>query len=190
MKVILASESPRRREILKYIVEDFEVIPALIDENVLPDDIEVFDVAEYLAVKKAAFVSKQHSEALVIACDTTVITGGNILGKPGDTAEAVKMLKTLSGKTHKVITGVCLFKGKKSMSFCETTEVTFYDLSDKEIEDYVKTGDPMDKAGGYGIQEIGAFLVRAIKGDFYNVMGLPVAKLKRELDCFLAQNPS
>jgi len=185
VRIILASASPRRQELLKFIIPDFEIMPAAVDET-LPSGIRANEAAEYLAIKKAAFIAKKQPDALVLGCDTVVIIGGIILGKPENEADAERMLKTLSGMTHKVITGVCIFKGNESMSFSEATDVTFYHLTDDEIKSYIKTGDSMDKAGSYGIQERGAFLVRSITGDFYNVMGLPVARLKRELEIFIS----
>ncbi|MCL2055154.1 MAG: Maf family protein [Oscillospiraceae bacterium] len=183
MRMILASASPRRHELLKYIIPEFEIIPADIDET-LPNHIPLNEAAEYLAVKKAAYIAKREPGNLVIGCDTVVIIDDVILGKPTDESDAVRMLRTLSGRSHRVITGVCIFGKGESMSFSALTEVSFYPLTDSEIKGYIKTGDPMDKAGSYGIQGAGAFLVSGIKGDFYNVMGLPIARLKRELELF------
>lgn len=180
-KIILASASPRRRELLQYIVPEFEVIPADIDET-LPSSVPPEKSAEYLAVQKAEHIAKLHPEATVIGSDTVVIIDNVILGKPADDADAFRMLKALSGKTHKVITGVCLAGGGITDSFSCVTDVTFYPLSDDEIRAYIATGEPSDKAGAYGIQGFGSVLVRSINGDFFNVMGLPVAALKRRLD--------
>lgn len=184
MKIILASASPRRRELLKYIAPEFEVIPADIDET-LPGDVPAEKSAEYLAVQKAKHTAKQYPEATVIGSDTVVIIDDKILGKPADEADAARMLKMLSGRTHRVITGVSLARGERSDSFSCVTRVTFYPLSDEEIRGYIATGEPADKAGAYGIQGYGSVLVRGIEGDFFNVMGLPVAALKRRLDDFL-----
>jgi septum formation protein len=184
MEIILASASPRRRELMGHIAERFEVVPADIDETP-PEGIKAEEAAEYLAVRKAAHIAKTRpvkAGELIIGCDTAVIIDGEMLGKPSDAEEARRMLRRLSGRTHRVITGVCLFALGGSGSFSETTEVTFYPLTDNEIEGYIETGDPFDKAGGYGIQEKGSFLVRGIIGDFYNVMGLPAARLKREIE--------
>lgn len=181
--IILASASPRRQELLKMAVKEFTVCPADVDET-LPEGITAEKAAEYLAVKKAQTVSQspEHIYDSVIGCDTVVILDGEIMGKPKNINHAREMLTKLSGKTHKVITGVCVCSRGKQISFSETTEVEFYPLSEKEIEEYIQTGDPMDKAGSYGIQTEGCMLVKGIKGDFFNVVGLPVARLKRELD--------
>lgn len=180
MQVILASGSPRRQELLKYAVKDFEIITADIDE-VIPDGVAAEDAPEYLAVRKAQAVYSAHPDSAVIGCDTVVIIDGKILGKPKDKDDAKEMLRMLSGKTHKVITGVCVFFNGKSASFSEETSVDFYDLSEEDIAEYVGTGDPMDKAGAYGIQSEGCVLVKGIRGDFFNVVGLPTARLKRFL---------
>ncbi len=185
MNYILASASPRRQELLKYVIPKFEICPADVDE-IIPDALEAHEAAEFLAVKKAAHISKLYPDSVVIGCDTVVIIDGNILGKPTDIDDAKRMLSMLSGKTHNVVTGVCLFRNGVSMSFSETTSVAFYPLSDEEINDYIATGDPFDKAGAYGIQGVGSVLVKGIIGDFFNVVGLPVARLKRELMNFIA----
>lgn len=184
MKIILASASPRRQELLKYIVPDFDIIPADIDET-LPDDISSDKAAEYLAVKKAEHISEQYLDNLVIGSDTVVIIGGEILGKPSDKADAERMLHKLSGQVHTVVTGVCLSMNGRSESFSKETKVRFYPLTDKEILDYISTGEPMDKAGAYGIQGFGSVLIEGIEGDFFNVMGLPVASLKRKMEGFI-----
>ena len=178
--IILASASPRRQELLKMIFTDFSVLPANIDETV-EDGIDLLSYPKYLAVKKAGHIHKEHYDDLVIGSDTGVFIDDEMLGKPENYDDAVNMLKRLSGRSHKVITGCAVFYKDKTISFSQTTEVEFYPLSDKEIEDYVKTNEPMDKAGAYGIQGLGAMLVKGIKGDFYNVIGLPVAQLKSEL---------
>ena len=183
MNVILASASPRRKELLGYVVPRFEIIPADVDET-LPEDIPAEKSAEFLAVKKAEHVSAQYPESVVIGSDTVVIVDGEILGKPLDEEDAYRMLKKLSGKLHTVVTGVCISKGEKKKSFSEATRVEFYPLSDEEIRDYIATGDPMDKAGAYGIQGEGCVLIKGIEGDFFTVMGLPAARLKRELSEF------
>lgn len=178
--LILASASPRRRELISLISDDVNILPANVDES-FSADIPAESVPEMLAVRKAAFVAKDHPGDTVVGCDTSVIIDGEILGKPADTEDAKRMLRLLSGKTHKVITGCAVFKNGRSLSFSEVTEVTFYPLSDKEIEDYVATNEPMDKAGAYGIQGYGSLLVKGINGDYFNVVGLPVGKLNRIL---------
>ncbi len=183
-RVILASASPRRQELLKYIVKEFEIFPADIDET-LPEDIPAEKCAEYLAVRKAGYISGKFPDGIVIGSDTVVIVDGEILGKPADNEEAVKMLKKLSGKKHMVVTGVCICCGNVSDSFSCRTDVEFYPLSDDDIMEYVSTGEPMDKAGAYGIQGRGCLLVKGIEGDFFNVVGLPTAELKRHFDAFI-----
>ncbi len=184
MRYILASASPRRCELLKLIIKDFSVIPAKVDETV-PENISAEFSPEFLSVKKAKSVALSHPDALVIGADTAVFSDGVMLGKPQDKADAYKMLKGLSGKTHFVITGCALFYKGKTLSFSEKTYVEFYELSDSEINGYISTLSPMDKAGAYGIQDEGGLFVKRIDGDYNNVVGLPVARLKREIDNFL-----
>ncbi len=183
MEYILASASPRRNELLKIIVPEFEVIPADIDETV-PENIDIFSSPEYLAVQKALYISRLHPNKTVIGSDTGVFIEDTMLGKPKDKADAYKMLCLLSGRTHKVITGCAICKGGKSMSFSVTSLVTFYDLGEQEIKDYIKTGECDDKAGAYGIQGKGCTLVKEINGDYFNIVGLPVARLNREIKNF------
>ncbi len=178
--IILASASPRRKELLGLLFSEFKVCPSAAEE-ILPDGIKAGDCPEYLAKIKASDIAVKHPESLVIGADTVVLADGKILGKPKSTADARQMLKMLSGKTHKVITGCALVLGEKQRSFSVTTEVEFYELCDSEIEDYILTNEPFDKAGGYGIQSKGAVLVKGIKGDYFNVVGLPVATLDREI---------
>lgn len=183
MRYILASASPRRQELLGRVLPQFIVQPAELSE-VLPKAVGVLDSAEYLAVKKALAVSKLQPDAVVIGCDTVVVYDNMLLGKPQDAEDARSMLMLLSGKRHFVITGCCICKEGRSVSFSEYTEVEFYPLTEQEIQEYLATGEPYDKAGAYGIQGQGALLVRRLSGDYYNVMGLPIAKLKRELAAF------
>lgn len=178
--MILASASPRRKELLSIIEKDFKIIPADIEE-ILPEGIPAEQAAEFLSVQKAKAVYEKHPDDTVIGCDTAVICEGEILGKPKDSLDAKRMLSLLSGKTHKVITGCAIFKNGKSLSFSETTKVTFFSLSEKEIDDYIATNEPFDKAGAYGIQGYGSLLVEKIEGDYFNVVGLPVAKLNKML---------
>lgn len=184
MNVILASASPRRQELIKLIFDDFSVCPADIDET-LPDGISADAAPVYLSEIKAKAVGESNPDALVLAADTVVISDGEILGKPADKADAHRMLKSLSGRTHRVITGCSIGKGGKFHSFSSVSFVTFYPLTDKEINDYIATGDPMDKAGAYGIQSGAAVFVEKIEGDYFNIVGLPVARLKREIEKFL-----
>ena len=186
MDVILASASPRRKELLSKIYNEFRIIPSDIRELV-PRNLPVDKCPEYLACMKAESISKGRERSLIIGCDTSVLIAGKILNKPRSTNDARTMMHLLSGKTHQVITGCCLYYQGRFHSFSEITEVEFYPLSDDEIEQYIKSSEPYDKAGGYGIQNKGALFIKGIKGDYYNVVGLPVARLKREIDSFLAQ---
>ncbi|MBE6845964.1 MAG: septum formation protein Maf [Ruminococcus sp.] len=180
MKIILASASPRRKELLKLIYDDFEIRPSDADEA-LPSDLAVDKAAEFLACLKAESVEKG-SDELIIGCDTVVVTDNKILGKPKDRSDCFDMLKMLSGRRHCVYTGVCIRYNNAVISFTEKTEVEFHELSDDEIAGYMDTGEPFDKAGGYGIQGKGALLVRGICGDYFNVVGLPVSALARKID--------
>lgn len=184
MDVILASASPRRKKLLSMLYEDFRVMPSDIRELV-PRDLEVEKCPEYLACAKAEMVSHGREKCLVIGCDTSVVCDGKMLNKPRDTNDARIMMSMLSGAVHKVITGCCLCYMGKSFSFSVSTDVEFFELTEQEIEDYINTAEPYDKAGGYGIQSKGALFVKGIHGDYYNVVGLPVARLKRAIDEFL-----
>lgn len=180
MGLILASASPRRQELLRLIRSDFTVCPAAVDES-LPPALSVREAAQFLARKKAAAVAAEHPDDTVLGSDTTVILEDIILGKPETPERAVEMLRMLSGTTHEVITGVALVNGNKVTSFQTETKVTFYPLTETQIHKYVATGEPLDKAGGYGIQGYGALLVEKIEGDYYGVVGLPVAPTARLL---------
>lgn len=185
VNVVLASKSPRRQELLKYITDEFEVIPSGYEENV-PDGLDAENVPEFLAVKKALDVAHDHPDDLVIGCDTVVICDGVILGKPKDKCDAFKMLCTLSGRTHQVISGVCLCFNGKTMSFSQTTQVSFYSLREEDIIKYIDSENVLDKAGSYGIQDGAALFVESISGDYYNVVGFPIAKLRLEIEKFLS----
>ena len=181
-KIILASASPRRKELLEKLDLDFSVCPADIDESLLPDE----DAAMYplrTAVQKAMAVAKTTEDALVIAADTVVAVDDDILGKPRDEAEAKGMLQRLSGREHIVITGIGVVDtaSGRTLSATEQTIVYFHPLRDEEIDAYIATGECMDKAGSYGIQGKGSLLVRKIDGDYFNVMGLPLSRLYRLL---------
>ena len=178
--IILASKSPRRQELLHHITDDFEVIVSTVDE-ILPKDIVPEEAPVYLSRIKAQAVAGEHPDRVVIGADTVVILDGEVLGKPRDEDDAVRMLRALSGKVHTVVTGCTILSGRQIASFSDRTSVEFYALSDREIEEYIATGEPFDKAGAYGIQGKGSVLVKRIEGDFFNVMGLPVGRLKREL---------
>lgn len=178
--LVLASASPRRQELIRLIDEEIIICPSDADES-FSADTPAESVPEILAVRKAAEVAKKYPNNTVIGSDTSVIIDNEILGKPKDKDDAARMLRLLSGKTHKVITGCAIFKDGKSISFSETTEVTFHPLSDKDIEAYIATNEPNDKAGAYGIQGKGSLLIKGINGDYFNVVGLPVAKLNKVL---------
>ncbi|MBD5316030.1 MAG: septum formation protein Maf [Bacteroides sp.] len=178
-RVMLASASPRRHELLKMLGVDFTVAPSVEVNEVYPRELPAEDVAPYLAALKAeAYRRTMHEDALMITADTVVIAEGKVLGKPADESEAIAMLHALSGRTHKVVTGICVFTPEKMLSDRAETEVTFAPLTEEEIREYVTVCHPLDKAGAYGIQEwIGAIGVQSIHGSFYNVMGLPLHKL-------------
>ena len=180
-RIILASQSPRRQELIANITPDFTVIVSEAQE-ILPEDIAPEEIPAYLAGVKAGTVAADHPDDIVIGADTVVILDGEILGKPRDKDDAVRMLRALSGRVHTVVTGCAVVQGEKALTFSESTRVEFYPLSDREILEYIATGEPFDKAGAYGIQGRGCVLVKRIEGDFFNVMGLPVARLKRELE--------
>ncbi len=179
-KIILASASPRRKELLETAGVEFEICVSDADESI-PEGTLPADAAKITATKKALAVAESHKNDIVIGADTIVVAGGRILGKPADKADAEAMLTMLSGVEHEVITGVCLACGEEIRSFAQISKVKFYDLSAEEIKAYVATDEPMDKAGSYGIQGKGCTLVEKIEGDYFNIVGLPVAKVIREI---------
>lgn len=181
-QVILASGSPRRRELLGLICQDFAVLPSGADET-LRDGVPLGEEIMRLAADKARDVLGKTSGArAVIGSDTMVVLDGVPMGKPRDAADARRMLRALSGRTHEVLTGVAVVTDDGTVDTrLSATSVTFYELTDDEIARYVATGEPLDKAGAYGIQGRGALLVQSIQGDYYSVMGLPVALLARML---------
>lgn len=181
MKIVLASHSPRRQELLKGLGVDFSVnVINGIDES-YPATMPKEEVAEHLAVKKHE-AYKVGEDELLITADTIVVVDDEILGKPKDAADARRMLRTISGRTHKVVTGVCLAIATECRSFSVATEVTFRQLRDSEIDYYVERYKPFDKAGAYGIQEwIGYVGVEGIRGSYYNVMGFPVQRVYEEM---------
>ena len=183
MNVILASQSPRRRELLGLLNIPFTVKVADIDETTDPNKAPAQEVARLSRMKAAAIAHDK--DDIVIAADTIVVADGKVLGKPKDEADAVSMLCLLSGKTHQVMTGMTVMQGEKAICHTEITDVCFRNLSEKEIADYVASGDPMDKAGSYGIQSGAAPFVEAIHGDYYNVVGLPVCRLSLILKEFI-----
>lgn len=185
--IILASASPRRRELLKLICEDFKSVSPDVNETV-PAQVEILERPQFLAVKKAMHVWGCLSEkAVVIGCDTGVFIDDEMLGKPKDEEEAFSMLKRLQGKDHFVVTGCCITDGTHKREFSVTSRVFFYPLSDEDIRDYIATGEPMDKAGAYGIQGKGSLLIEKIQGDYFNIVGLPLSALTRELKAFLRE---
>ena len=182
LQIILASKSPRRKELLGHIIEQFEIRTKDIEE-IYPDHLSVDEVPTYLAELKArAFVDDMAENELIITSDTVVAMEGRIYGKPKDRQDAIRILQELSGKTHQVITGVCLLLKNKQSVFSETTTIYFKPLSLEEIEYYVDTFSPYDKAGAYAIQEwIGMIGIERMEGDYFNVVGLPLFKLNQEL---------
>lgn len=178
-KVILASQSPRRVELMKHLPVRTTVISANIDET-FSTEMTISENSMRIAYQKANKVKQTLSEAdydFIISADTTVSYNDIVMGKPKDEADAYFMLKTLSGDTHSVYTGVCILSKEKTLTFCEETLVTFRSLSDKEISDYIATKEPMDKAGAYGIQGRAKIFVESINGNYENVIGLPISKL-------------
>ena len=182
-RFIVASNSPRRRELLSLAGYEFEVIPSDADET-LEADISAETAVKELAKRKALSVSAQSKGAVVLGCDTVVSLGGKILGKPRSEEEAFAMLRSLSGREHEVFTGVYITDKEKSENFVTCTKVEFYELSDETIRSYIATGEPMDKAGAYGIQGFGSVLVKKINGDYFTVMGLPLNECARSLARF------
>lgn len=181
--IILGSNSPRRKELLAGLGLDFEV--KVIDgiSETYPEDTPSCDVAAYIAGRKAdAYIDILGENTLVITADTVVIAGDEILGKPADREDARRMLRMLSGRTHQVTTGVCLLTSSSRRVFSVTTDVTFKELTDAEIDYYIDNYKPFDKAGAYGIQEwIGYIGVTGLRGSYFNVMGLPVQRIYQEL---------
>jgi septum formation protein len=181
-RLILASKSPRRYDLLKQLGLDFEVIPSKIEEDFVPDESPQEHVIR-LAEAKALDIGNQYSDRWVIAADTIVYVDGIILGKPKDRREAVDMLRLISGKKHRVLTGISVQHSKKGKGDSEAVEtaVKVKSLSPVEMDWYVGTGEPFDKAGGYGIQGVGSFMIEAINGSYTNVVGLPLCELLQML---------
>lgn len=184
-RIVLASASPRRKELIKYICEDIVIRVADCDETV-PVGMGARETAEYLShIKNEAVREMSEENELVVSADTVVAVGDEILGKPTGKEDARRMMQILSGKTHCVYTGVTISKNKKYVTFSEKTEVTFYPMNEDEIEKYISDSDIYDKAGAYGIQSGAAVFIKGINGDYYNVVGLPVSRLKREIEKFI-----
>jgi septum formation protein len=188
MKIVLFSKSPRRQELLKLMGLDFRVVTKDVDES-FPAELVPEQVAEYIAINKAKAFDDELSDETLVAADTVVAVGPEILGKPIDASDAYRMLKMLSGKTHQVYTGVAILHQHKIISFTDKTDVEIKELTDEEINFYIKNYQPYDKAGAYGIQEwFGLVAVKAIHGSYTNVMGLPTEKLYAKLRIYELAN--
>ena len=174
MKIVLASQSPRRKELLGRMGLEFVTQASKIDESAF-DGLAARELVATLSREKAQWIARQlDGETLVIGADTVVVRDGAALGKPKDAEDAVAMLLSLSGRDHQVCTGVTVCRGDRVLTQVEETQVTFRELTEAEVRQYVSTGEPMDKAGAYGIQGLGGLLVEGIRGDYFNVVGLPV----------------
>lgn len=185
--IILASQSPRRQELIQRLGWNLEIKVPEVDETIENINIPVEEIPEYLAKRKAEKVSEiiQETEKIILAADTLVILNNEILGKPTSSEEAFLFLKKLSGNTHQVITGVCMKNQSKCITFSASTNVEFKSLFDEEIQHYITNFQPFDKAGSYGIQDwIGLIGIKSIQGDFYNVMGLPIQMVYDKINEF------
>ncbi|MDP4084558.1 MAG: Maf family protein [Bacillota bacterium] len=178
--LILASSSPRRKELLENLQLSFNILSSDVDESFDPK-LPPEEVVMELADRKAKVIFKENPDACVIGSDTIVVLDGKILGKPKNEEDAVSMLQMLSGRQHDVYTGVSILSKERSSLFFEKTEVSFWELTVEEIKAYVRSGEPFDKAGAYGIQQFGSMLVKKINGDYFAVVGLPVSRTIREL---------
>lgn len=184
MNIVLASKSPRRKELLGLLDLDFQIITADIDETI-DSSLPIADEVARLSYDKAAAIKPKVSpDAIIISADTVVELDGKVMGKPNDKLDAFNMLKSLSGNKHNVLSGVTVMQGDKHISKTVVTKVHFRDLSDEEINAYIKTNEPMDKAGSYGIQGKASKFVSSINGDYFNVVGLPVCELSLMLKNF------
>ncbi|MCL5104374.1 MAG: Maf family protein [Armatimonadetes bacterium] len=184
LDIILASASPRRRELLSLIFEDFQVLPSEFEESEVPADLPPVRHVEYSATMKARDVAAKHPGSLVIGADTIVVVRDQILGKPADAADAGRMLRGLSGRTHEVYTGLAVILGDMERTGVECTDVTFRKLTDEMISRYISSGEPMDKAGAYAIQGRASVLIKSIRGCYFNVVGLPLYRLSTMLEEF------
>ncbi|MBU9721906.1 MULTISPECIES: Maf family protein [Bacillaceae] len=181
--LILASQSPRRKQLLEQVQLPFSIQVSHVDETVDPND-NPADMVASLAFQKADAVFKNNKDHVVLGADTIVAIDGEVLGKPKDAQEAKEMLRQLSGSQHQVLTGVAILSKDHHVTFVEKADVLFYPLTEDEITTYVATGEPFDKAGAYGIQGIGATLVEKIHGDYFSIVGLPISKVVRALKKF------
>ena len=186
--IVLASRSPRRKQLLEWAEIDFDILTKETDES-YPETLPIEDVPVYIARNKALAVQESdiykryESGNVIVSADTVVILDGSIIGKPHNEDDAVMILTRLSGKTHRVVTGVVMMTDQKEIAFSDVTEVSFHELTQEQIHHYVKHYKPLDKAGAYAIQEwIGVTGIKSINGDFYNVMGLPVSRVVKELN--------
>jgi len=179
-KIILASNSPRRKELMSMLQVEYDVIVSRVDE-VIDESLSEEELVMDLAFQKAIDIFKTHKEDIVLGFDTLVYVDNAILGKPTSVEDAKRMLNLLSGKTHTVVTGCAIITKTISKSFYEKSRVTFYPLTEQEIEAYVASEEPFDKAGAYAVQGLGSKFVKSINGDFYTVMGLPVSRMYHEL---------
>ncbi|HEX5155026.1 MAG TPA: Maf family nucleotide pyrophosphatase [Parafilimonas sp.] len=185
-KIILASQSPRRRQLLEWAEIDFSVEASEADET-YPEYLPVAEIPVLIAMKKAKAVQQKIKHGpIILAADTIVVLNDTVITKPADRDDAVKILRSLSGKVHNVITGVVVLQNEKQVSFADITQVEFHELTNEQISFYVDKYKPYDKAGAYAIQEwIGVVGIKSINGDFYNVMGLPVSRVVKEINKFL-----
>jgi septum formation protein len=188
-KIILASQSPRRKQLLEWAEVPFEILVQETDES-YPEDFDMGRTAIHIARNKALAVKQINGTAIpILAADTIVVLKDNVIGKPKDREDAIRILLSLADKKHHVITGVVILHADKEITFSETTEVTFHPLTQEQIEFYVDNYKPYDKAGAYAIQEwIGVVGIKSIKGDFYNVMGLPISRVVQAIDNLLINN--
>ena len=175
-KLVLASQSPRRRELMTYFNLPFEVVSPN-GAEIFDDHLSITQQIESIAFQKAKVVFEQRPNNIIIGADTVVVIDGDILGKPKTPEVAIEMLKRLSGRTHEVLTSVALISSEKEIVFTSVTEVEFYDLDEQDIIKYVESGEPLDKAGAYTIQAGGALFVKGIRGDYYTVMGFPIGEI-------------
>lgn len=184
-RVVLASASPRRKELMRLLTEDFEIIPALGEEHIPEENEDVFKISEILAEQKCREVAERcnpDENTIVIGCDTVVIDPDlTPLGKPVDDSDALDMLKHLQGVWSYVVSGVCVYYRGNYRVFSEETKVNFYPAADEELIAYIATKEPRDKAGAYAVQGLGGLLIKGIAGDYNNVVGMPVSRLAREL---------
>jgi septum formation protein len=189
-KIILASQSPRRKKILEQVGLDFDVVVSDFDEAKIKFKTPQ-EMVEKLSLEKVKIIAKKYPKAIIIGADTTVIFKNEIIGKPKSKADAFRILRLLSGNTHEIVTGFTVIKGNKSITKHVISKVRFKKMTEAEIKAYIATGEPMDKAGGYGIQERGSLFIESIDGDYFNVVGLPifaVAEALKEFGIDIAKN--